>query len=127
MGRRSTGDAGFIGATFSAHVRFDGATFNGDARFDGTTFSAYAAFDRAVFNGDARFDKAMTVSPFVPFGKATTFTGDARFGGATFSRARPPVWPKGFAKPAGIRWDPPDPPAGPGRDRGRRPTPRARR
>lgn len=55
------------------------------------------------------------------FDKAT-FRGPARFNKATFRRAHPPMWPDGFAEPAGIVWEPggppipepgPDSPAGP--------------
>lgn len=125
-----SGDAVFDEATFSENAWFGEATFSGDAVFDETTFSENAVYSKATFSGNAWFSKATfsenawfdeaTFSRYASFDEATfsgnaafgkaTFSGHAEFGGARFRRDRPPVWPDGFAEPAGIVWDPPDPP-----------------
>lgn len=138
-GTTFNGDAGFSGTTFNGngwfrraifnrHAGFSGTTFKGDAGFGGTTFNGVvefneatfnrvvglneATFNEATFNGHAWFGKA-TFNGIVEFGEAR-FDGVAGFGEARFRRDHPPVWPEGFAEPAGIVWvDPPTADPGP--------------
>lgn len=103
-----SGDALFDAATFSANAWFAEVTFSGDAVFDAATFSENAVFSKARFSGNAWFGEAR-FSEKAWFDEAT-FSLYAGFGGARLRRDRPPVWPEGFAEPAGIVWDLPDPP-----------------
>lgn len=86
-----------------------GTAFGGDAWFTGAMFSQDAGFGEATFSGGASFTEA-TFSRRAIF-KNATFSWKAEFGKARFRRDHPPVWPKGFAEPAGIVWQPVDPPA----------------
>ena len=117
------GNVKFDPATFNAGARFDWATFNGNAEFDGVTFPGGASFGKATFNGYTHFSAATFVGPALflgaTFGGYTqfdgaTFPGGADFGAAKFRRGHAPVWPAGWAEPAGIVWvDPPAAGSGP--------------
>jgi len=123
------GDAGFDGVTFNGNSWFRGATFNMYAGFREATFNENAWFREATFDRVAEFSKT-TFNMDAGFGEAS-FSGDAVFAEATFNenasfreatfdqlvgfsearfcRDHPPVWPDGFAEPAGLVWA--DPPA----------------
>ncbi|WP_194915345.1 pentapeptide repeat-containing protein [Catenulispora rubra] len=127
------GGARFEGVTFNGLAWFSGAKFATWARLDEVTFNGNADFDETVFDGDvlfgdSLFGKAVTFSQAVfagdastfgaaaYFNKATfdgdvsfdqaTFGGNVRFDGATFHRDHAPIWPEGFAEPAGLVWAP---------------------
>lgn len=124
VGATFDGDTGFGGATFRRSAGFGGANFHGPTVFSHSSFHGKAGFDKATFSGGAAFfgarfggdpalvgGTAFLGATFVGaawFGEAT-FSGNTQFDGARFRRDRPPVWPEGFAEPAGIVWEPPDP------------------
>jgi uncharacterized protein YjbI with pentapeptide repeats len=94
-GATFSGDASFLGVTFSLQSDFKNATFCGNAIYGRVIFSGYANFEGATFSGIAFFCDAI-FDAYAFFNQATfskktnadfrrvTFSANADFHGATF-------------------------------------------